>query len=249
MTSFRVATYNLQDGGKGRVSQLLAVMKATGADIFALTEADDPEVVAELADGLGMEHVWARGAWDRHLAVLSRFPILDHTIFNQPPITQGALQVRLDVEGQELTVFSLHLRPYPLAIYEFRRWQAVRGLLKVIAEQQLGPHLLAGDFNTVAPGDRYQKQHIGPGLRRLLWLQGGRFIRLAMPVLFKAGYVDSFRMLNPGDPGFSYRLWGHHIARFDYLIADPQLAPRLQRCWQEVDEAASDHDVLVAEFG
>ena len=87
MTSLRVLAYNLYLGGTDRVDAILAVLRHVDADVIALTEADDARVVATLAEGLGLHHIWERGSGDRHIATLSRFPIVESRIYNTPPLT------------------------------------------------------------------------------------------------------------------------------------------------------------------
>ena len=97
MTLLRVLAYNLYFGGTDRVDAILAVLRHAGADVVALTEADDARVVATLAEGLEMRHVWERGSGDRHIATLSRFPIVESRIYNTPPLTQAVLETRIEM--------------------------------------------------------------------------------------------------------------------------------------------------------
>ncbi len=197
----RVLTYNLYLGGTDRIEAIYEVLAYAAADVIALTEADDPQVVAALAQRLEMDHVWVEGSGDRHVATLSRFPILDWRIYKTPPLTQAALETKLDLATKNIFIYNVHLLPYLLLPFEVRRWQAVGKLLEVIRGRQPGPHLILGDLNSIAPGDRVLQRNNPPQMRRAMALQLNLIFRLALPRLLKAGYVDCFRHLHPQEDG------------------------------------------------
>lgn len=284
--------YNLYFGGADRVDDICAVIAHVSPDAAALTEADDPQVVADLAARLGMEHVWARGSGDRHIALLSRLPIQEWRVYNRPPLTQAVLQTKLDLanhpspitafgqspipnpqpltpDRQSLTLYSAHLLPYLLLPFEIRRAQAVNVLLQMIRRDRPGPHLILGDLNAIAPGDRVL-QHKNPArMRRVMALQANVIFRLAISQLLRAGYVDCYRACHLPRPspdarssasgeglgvrpdGFTWHT-GNRTTRYDYILADPGLAPRLRDCRVVDDipavERASDHYPVIADF-
>ncbi|HEY4689541.1 MAG TPA: endonuclease/exonuclease/phosphatase family protein, partial [Anaerolineae bacterium] len=92
---FRVLTYNLYLGGADRIDAISTVLAHVDADVVALTEADDERVVAELADRLDLHRVWARGSGERHIATLSRYPIVEWHVYNTPPLTQAVLETTI----------------------------------------------------------------------------------------------------------------------------------------------------------
>ena len=63
--------------------------------------------------------------------------------------------------------------------------------------------MLAGDFNTVAPGDFFDTALLPMRLRPLVWMSGGRIRWRTVQTVLDAGYVDAFRQLHPGDPGLT----------------------------------------------
>jgi exonuclease III len=248
---FRILTYNLYLGGTDRQEAIYAVLRHAKADVISLTEADNPHVVAQLAERLDMHHVWAEGSGDRHIATLSRFPIADWQIYKTPPLTQAVLETTLNLATKSISIYNVHFLPYLLLPFEVRRWQAVGKLLQVIDKRQPGPHLILGDFNAIAPGDRVLQRRNPPQMRRAMALQFHLIFRLALARLLKAGYVDCFRRLHPDDDGFTW-MPGNRTARYDYIMADGLLAPALRRCWVvddiEAVHIASDHLPLLAEF-
>lgn len=251
MTTLRIATYNLYLGGADRLELIYAVLAHVGADVIALTEADDPAVVATLAKRLGLYHQWARGSGDRHIATLSRFPILEWQLYNRPPLTQAVLETRLALPQGTLTTYNVHFLPTLLLPFEMRRWQAVGKLLEIIRTRRPGTHLILGDLNAIAPGDRVLQEKNPARMRRMMALQFNIIFRLALPRLLKAGYMDCFRHLHPYDDGFTW-MPGNLTTRYDYILADPILALKLQNCRViddiEAAHTASDHFPLLAEF-
>jgi len=276
----RVMTYNLYFGGAGRLDAIHAVVAHERPDTITFTEADDQRVVVELAGRLGMEHVWAKGSGDRHIALLSRFPIREWRIYNRPPLTQAVLATKLLISDlhSPITLYSLHLLPFLLFPFELQRARALRALLKIIRRAPPGPHLILGDVNAIAPGDRVL-QHKNPArMRRVMALQANLIFRWAIPVLLRAGYVDCYRATHPhswehperrpagaqakpalslaeGDAaeadGFTW--WTtNRTTRYDYIFADPWFAARLRACRVADDLAearsASDHFPVIADF-
>jgi exonuclease III len=254
MSNLRVVTYNLYFGGRDQVEAIHDVLAQIKADVIALNEADDAEVVATLAQRLGLYHVWAQGSGDRHIATLSRFPVLEWHIYNRPPLTQAVLEIKVEFAPfgvEPMTVYNAHFLPYLLLPFEVRRWQAAGKLLRVIAERQPGPHLIVGDLNAIGPGDRVLQRLNPPRLRRVMAWQFFLIFRLAVPRLLRAGYVDCFRRLHPDEDGFTW-MPGARTTRYDYILADAHFAQALRAC-RVVDDiaavhTASDHFPLLAEF-
>lgn len=270
----RVLTYNLYFGGADRLDAIHTVLAHCKADVVCLTEADDRAVVETLAARLNLHHVWARGSGDRHIATLSRYPIVEWNIYNTPPLTQAVLETKLALNSPSpddasalshrergsggeargprfLTLYNTHLLPYLLLPFEVRRWQAVGQLLKIIHHRQPGPHLILGDLNAIAPGDRVLQHRNPPRMKRTMLLQLRLIFRLALPRLLKAGYIDCFRHRHPREDGFTW-MPGNPTTRYDYILADPTLASALQSCRVvddlEAAQIASDHFPLLATF-
>jgi endonuclease/exonuclease/phosphatase family metal-dependent hydrolase len=244
-------TYNLYLGGADRVEAIHAVLAHARADVVLLTEADDPGVIADLAGRLGLAHVWARGSGARHIALLTRWPVSGWRIHNRRPLTQAVLEVHLDGPASPLTLYGAHLMPFLLLPFELQRVWALRTLLALIRREQPGPHLILGDLNSVAPGDRVLHDRNPAPVRRIMALQGFAVFHWAIAVLLRAGYVDCYRAAGPRDDGFTW-LTGNRTVRFDYIFADAPLAARLRAC-RVLDgapevERASDHYPLVADF-
>lgn len=249
---FRCLAYNIGGGCGDKLDALHSVLAQAQPDVAALTEANDPTVIQNLAKRLGLAQVWEQGSGTNHVATLSRHPIVDSHIHRTPPLTQAAQEVVLQLSNQfRMTIYNIHFLPYLLLPFELRRWQAVGKLLNIIRQRPPGPHLIVGDLNAIAPGDRVLQKNNPPRMRRVMALQFNLVFHFALSRLLRAGYVDCFRKLNPAADGFTW-MPTNRTTRYDYILADPTLAPALRAC-RVVDEGdavniASDHLPVLAEF-
>ena len=252
----RVLTWNIAFGQPEKVEKLFTVLDAAQADMITLNEADHEDVITDLAQRLGMTHVWARGSGDRHVATLSRYPILRWQIYNQKPLTQAALSTTIDYrpDGKNpLTVYNVHLRPDPFWHYEVIRYLAVNALLSVIKREKVQTSLIMGDLNTYGKGDPVDVETIlrfmRPQDRETLRRQRYKFLRLSHGRLLRGGYTDCFRKLHSTEPGFTFTRHGHPVNRMDYIMADQVMASKLRLCETLAgDLDVSDHFPLLAEF-
>jgi endonuclease/exonuclease/phosphatase family metal-dependent hydrolase len=160
----RILTYNILVGGTHRVDQLTALIGSTQADIVGLAEATDPQVVEEIAQRLGMQFRLSGRGKSRHdwqLAVLSRLPIVHTQVHTHPEIFNRRHLLEVCVEepgGQRLTVFVIHqISNFHRGLESARKRRGeVQETLRIMASHAGTPHLLMGDFNSVAPGDTFK---------------------------------------------------------------------------------------------
>ena len=302
----RILSYNILVGGTRRVDQITRIIESAHPDIVGLVEATNPRVVEELAERLGMQQRMSaipEHTRDWQIALLSQLPIVQAHSYIRPGIlTKPLLEVCIEEEdGRELTVFVTHLSAafnYGRGGESIRR-REVQEILHIMASKRGMPHLLMGDFNALAPGDRLEASNL---LRYLVEMDrryqqspheyvGNPYLNFVVPaplrflkpllhaiprskmlcalfdeagslyaprgsinLLRKAGYVDCFRRMNPGDWGFTCPA-SAPAGRIDFIFASPDMAERLSACtvvtgWDglRADEA-SDHLPVVAEFG
>ena len=154
----RVATWNIHAGiGRDRrydPGRIIAVLQELEADIIALQEvaslAVHGEFLGQVRAALGVHVVvgrtLTRRAADFGNALLSRFPVketcnIDLTVGGHEP--RGAIDARIDVDGQELRVLSTHLGLRPAE----RRKQVRRILAALDSDESHSPVVLMGDVN------------------------------------------------------------------------------------------------------
>jgi endonuclease/exonuclease/phosphatase family metal-dependent hydrolase len=146
-------------------------------------------------------------------------------------------------------VFGLHLSAVHAAWTERRRTMELGSLLASIGRRQSGPHLLVGDFNTLAPGEFLDATRLPNRLRALVWLSGGRIRFRTIQRILDSGYVDCFRSLQPRDPGLTFPTWAPHV-RLDFAFVPDRYADTVRACTvlrPENAGNASDHFPLFVE--
>ncbi|MGZ3626728.1 MAG: endonuclease/exonuclease/phosphatase family protein [Ktedonobacteraceae bacterium] len=157
----RILSYNILAGGKQRVDQLTNIISSAQPDIVGLVEANNPQIVEEIAQRLGMHFRMSESYADDckgQTALLSRLPIIDtHSHYLSDRHTRSVLEASIEEEGgHKLTIFIAHLTA---AFYQSRggdalRRREVQAILRIMMSKRGTPHLLMGDFNAIAPGDR-----------------------------------------------------------------------------------------------
>jgi exodeoxyribonuclease-3 len=243
----RLLSYNIRFGGTGRDAPLAAVIKACAPDVVILQEGTDPRVVARLAETTGLQY-W--GSRPRHsTAFLSRLPVAHHAWHNPRGAKHPFLEVVL--ERHQLRIFGLHLTAWFSNWSERRRAREIRSLLDAIREHQHGFHIIAGDFNALAPGERLEVARMPRWIRAMVWMSGRDIARDTIQVMLDQSYVDAWRWKHPRGEGYTFPTWGAHV-RLDYMFTPAQYASRIASCTvvTSVPEApaASDHYPLLAEL-
>jgi len=252
----RLLTYNIRDGGIGRAEQLAEVISAARPDVVALQEARDPVVVRRIAALAGFPFSGSRPS--HSTGFLSHVPVIDHG-WRHPPRTRHALLEVLLGDGMP-RLFVLHLRAWFSRWSEQRRARELRGLLDGIREQLVREqhafafHLLAGDFNALAPGEHFDPSPMPAWIRGMIWLSGREIGRHTIEMMRADGYVDAWRTVHADsaqEPGFTFPVWKPHV-RLDYVFTPASYASRVTACevrrTPDVVRTASDHFPLVVEL-
>jgi endonuclease/exonuclease/phosphatase family metal-dependent hydrolase len=219
----RILTYNIRRGGKGHEEALAQTIRACTPDLVILQEASDPEVVNRLAANTGMAQCASRKG--NSLGFLSRTRVASFG-WHKPRISRHAF-LEIELPGTEARIFGIHLSAVHAAWTERRRTEELRALLKSIARHQHGFHVLTGDFNTLAPGELLDFRKLPGRLRALVWLSGGEVRWRTIQIILDAGYVDAYRLLHTGVPGFTFPTWDPHV-RLDYLFLPARYVPQLR---------------------
>lgn len=249
---FRLMTYNILDGGTGREQRILDVLEAVGADAVLLQEVMDPSIVPSFAAALNMYFFLAEGNSKRHLALLSRFPIISHYSYHPCPLRHTLLEATIEyASNRYIHLFGVHLLAHYTVFNEWWRTWEIKIILQKVAEYRSNPCLIAGDFNAVAPKDRVNIQALPARFKIILFLQGGWIFRDTIAKMISAGFIDCYRVLHPYDDGFTLPTPVPHV-RLDYIFANQSLARCIQGCdvvtKPPAVHKASDHYPIMAEF-
>jgi len=251
----RLLTYNILKGGQEREAEIVKVIRSVAPDMVVVQEVLDIGDFRQIATALGMSPYLAQnqGRLPLRVGLLSRLPVLDFHTLHLWPVWPSCLQATLQLaNGHSLTVFGLHLAAYYPWFLEWWRTHQIRALLRYIRRAAPGWHLLAGDFNTIAPGDWASLEQAPLWVKAQAWFQLGYIPRWALRLLLDAGYVDCFRKLHPEEDGFTLPSV-HPQVRLDYVFAAPPLNNALRECrvitLPKLVTSASDHLPVLTEFG
>jgi endonuclease/exonuclease/phosphatase family metal-dependent hydrolase len=162
--TLRVATYNILLGGARREEHITAVLRRLDADVVALQEVSNQKFAEQLARDLRMRLLvgTASDGTGLNIAVLTRLPVRRwHNHSHRGRMLRSHLDTVLATGGADVP--ELHLHSVHLAARfgernkgEARRRRELDALLGDIGDATGTPHLIAGDLNALAPGDRVE---------------------------------------------------------------------------------------------
>ncbi len=245
--TIRLLTYNIKFGGRGRERAIAEIIRSANADVVLLQEATDPRVIERLGADTGHPHWGSRP--DHSMGFLSRIPVAHHA-WHQPGNARHPF-LELVLEGVDCRIFGLHLVAWFSKWTERKRHRELRALLDGIREHQHGFHLIAGDFNALAPGELLEVRKMPRWIRAMVWLSGRDISRETIQLMLDEGYVDAWRRLHPKDLGYTFPTWDPHV-RLDYVFVPQRDAERVAVCevWCIADakvREASDHAPILVE--
>lgn len=247
----QVVVYNIHYGGVGRAHLIVEILRAIRPHAAILTEASDHDVVQTIGRNLDMQW-FAAGGSKAQLALLSCLPIVSWDSYYPKWLGRPLLEATLQVSSRySITIFGVHLQPHYFRWNEQRRVVELATCLQRINQRQAGPHLLVGDFNAIAPGDRVKQGGLPLKEKLMLGWEGGRIYHDAITSVLVRGYVDCFRTLHPTLDGYTLPVRAPNV-RLDYIFADRLMYAYLQECFVVTSPAAtlyaSDHYPVLAVF-
>jgi endonuclease/exonuclease/phosphatase family metal-dependent hydrolase len=243
----RLLSWNIRYGGVGREEALAAVIRRCAPDVVVLQEATRPEVVRRLSELTALPTFGSRRG--RSVAFLSRLPIAQ-PVWRRPLLARrGFLDLTIAEAG--IRLFGVHLTAVHAAWTERRRLLELQAVLAAVRSTSPTPHVLLGDFNTLAPDERLDVDRLPARLRALVWLSGGSIKWRTIAHLLEAGYTDAWRFRHPeGARAATFPTWDPHL-RLDFAFVPSGERHRVRRC-EVIDDAAaaaaSDHFPLLIEL-
>ena len=244
----RLLSYNIKYGGTGRERAIAQVIRDAGVDVVLLQEATNPRVIEQLSRDTGMPHWGSRP--EHSMGFLTRIPVEHHEWHH--PLNSRHPFLELALEGIPCRIFGLHLVAWFSKWTERKRARELRALLDGIRKHQDGCHLIAGDFNALAPGELLEVRKMPAWIRAMVWLSGNDIARDTIQLMLDEGYADAWRLLHPKDAGFTFPTWDPHV-RLDYVFMPQREAQRIVVCDiirtpPEIIKEASDHSPLLVEL-
>lgn len=234
------------------VRAVISMLKAIKPDILGLAEIGDETMVADLQSrlkkaGMDLPHVeWVPGSDGvRHLALLSRYPIVERDSQSDVPLElngqvyrmgRGILDATVDVDGDRIRFVGIHLKSkrqvpqFDEAKFRANEAVAVRGHIDKRLEANPGEKLLLfGDLNDTK--NEFPVKHIAGPVNKAASLR-------ILPLVDSQG-----------------KSWTHHWAfadiysRIDFLMVSSALMPGVNIAKSGVGcavewEVASDHRPL-----
>ncbi len=249
----RFLTYNILDGGKGREALLFEIIAAQKADVILLQEVIEAQFVVNVAAQLQTEYYIAESNSPRHLAVLTRVPLHGTSSFHPRALRHGFLEATLEyAPGEILTLFGVHLSaPAYTLLVELYRLRELKLILNYIEARKAERCILAGDFNSIAPGDKVDLRGVPWSVKASVILQGGLLARQVIGRLRAKGFLDCFRTVHETEPGFTLPTAPPRV-RLDYFFVSRALRPNLRACEVIANsvsvKAASDHLPVMMEL-
>jgi exodeoxyribonuclease-3 len=245
--TLKILSYNIRFGGQNRAGKIAEVVNFVSPDIVVFQEAYRPSVIEQIALETKM-NVW--GAREAHsIAFASRIEIANYQWHYPPNSTHSFLEIVL--ADNHTRIFGLHLKPRFSKWSERQRAREIRALLEGIKQYEEGFHILVGDFNTLAPGERFNLPKMPLWIRALIWISGRDIKRETVQILLDTGYIDGFRTLYPNDIGHTFPVWDPHV-RLDYFFLPNKYAQQLESIeiikQPPIVKTASDHYPLLAEI-
>jgi endonuclease/exonuclease/phosphatase family metal-dependent hydrolase len=224
----KVLSWNIWNGGLGRLDAIEHLLRNEDADVVALQEATDRGAVETLGARLGMEVVYGEANSEFSVAWLSRVPIARAENHRLPQLEKTLLEIELDSRR----LFTTHLSAGRTRVDEPPRVAEVEAILSRVGDGDV----LVGDFNAAHPDDEVgapPPEEQAPA---------DYVSRRPVELVLEAGFTDCFRALNSSEPGWTYLAW-HPWVRLDYVFA----RQRARAC-TVVATQASDHFAVVAEL-
>jgi endonuclease/exonuclease/phosphatase family metal-dependent hydrolase len=244
----RIFSYNILDGGEGRADPLAEVIEAQRADVVALIEADNADVLERISRRLKMDLIVGQGK--KHaVALLSRWPIvhtINHAALSKKPGCLLEALIRTPA-NEEITLGVLHLHAHAREQDEEVREEELDSVLEVFESHRRSrrAHLLLGDFNSNSPFQIIEIEKCKPSTREEWRQNGGHIPGRAVEKILTAGYFDSYYTLHPEQAKttgtFSTQFAGQRV---DYIFTHSIPQNRLKDAWIERDRLAkyaSDH--------
>ncbi|HVT87446.1 MAG TPA: endonuclease/exonuclease/phosphatase family protein [Tepidisphaeraceae bacterium] len=244
----RFISYNIYEGGEGRADPLAEVILAQNADVIALVEAGNSDVVQRIAKRLKMDFIHATGG--KGAALFSRWTIretIDHVALRKLDLKSFLQATVIDPAGKEFDIGVIHLRAKAYQVDEDIRLKQIKIVFDTFAEHRKDnrPHFLMGDFNSNAPYQQIDPEKC-TAVTRKAWQDNGAGIpRQVVQTILDAGYLDTLFAYKPElaarTASFTTQYPGQ---RLDYIFSYGIEPAKIRSGWIEQDRLAryaSDH--------
>ena len=251
-------TWNIKNGGVGRLGAIASVIDREYPHILALQELRGFEThgcrrMAALADTVGMTPYLSRSAFGQPVGILVRPPLRMTGRAAVRWRLHHAATVALVPTGRgPVSVVSTHLNPFS----PYRRMREARWLAARYGSGRR-PVVLTGDLNSLEPGTDHADElaQLQPLYRSRHTHPGGAADTRAMAAFAAAGFIDLWPRVGTGDGRTAPTSQGGGAEfsgmRLDYVLATAPVAEHARAghvARGGAAEHASDHYPVVVDF-
>lgn len=251
----RIASYNLFEGASGSYNRLIEFVREAKLDVLCLQEINhwadnDFARLKDFTDRiLFAAYAFGNSNTEYKLATLSRHAILGRTLHAEA-FWHAALEVRLQLEGKEISIFNVHLDPWQ----ESSRNREIARLVATIVPDR--PTIITGDFNSLSRQDHYPPELLNQLQAKGITKYGTNNLEYTViDQLLGAGFVDvgaAMATFEPTVPSAFSTDKDHEVpVRVDYMFVTPDLAPLVkgvERVKTDLTDTISDHYPLIVTF-
>ena len=248
-------TYNILEGGEGRIDPLAEVIRLADADVVMVAEAWVEGLFLKLADRVGMDRFRAENPRNPEgaVGVLSRLKIVEgvnHAALDGR-FTKGACHVIVETGKGRLPIIGVHLHARETLADEAERLKEMPGVFGIGELFRGRPHVIAGDFNAYHPGQVVDAEKLRESTKERISKQGWEVPREVVRRILERGYVDGHALHHAAAEFGTSFTTSHPAARVDYVFVTADLCGRVKGCAvfkPEMARFASDHFPVVCEL-
>ena len=262
----KIMTYNILEGGTGRIDPLAEVIRLAEADVVLVQEtlgdAEGEKAFHKLADRLGMDRFLAENPRaGEGVGLLSRLAVkevVNHAAMDKR-FSRGCLhaivsekQEASSRKQEDMVVIGVQLPAGELIEDEEKRLAELEALFDVAKLFRGREHVIAGDFNASHPSQKIELAKVRAKTRERVLSQGGVFPREVVRQMLEHGYADAHALHHGASEFGTSFTTAQPGMRVDYVFVTAGLMPRVKRCEvfkPEMGRFASDHYPVVAELG
>ncbi len=218
---WRIATYNILEGGEGRRDPIAETLAVIDADVVAVIEANDVDAIEYFARKLGYEYAMAESPTTRfHVALLSRPPIVEAVNLGvrHEHLSRAAMRARVRTPAGELQLLVMHLDSGLGAESEATRLAEVQTLLGAI-DTRVAPTVIAGDLNTNAPYHAVDVAAATADVQRQLHADPHLIRHDVVGHLASLGWIDALHAARPDETVHTFTT-ASPSTRLDYIFVD-----------------------------
>jgi len=248
-------SYNILDGGEGRLDLIISAIKSESPDVLVINEANSfsangNKTLKLFSEKTGLPYYnIAPTEWGYDIAILSRLPFNKSEVLM--PNKRAAFAVEIDSPFGPLSVIGLHLSPDS----EINRLFEIKEIIDY--QKKYENRIIMGDMNALSRQDDYSPKIIGGfnAKQTEKFTDKGKPLFDVVDTILKSEYLDAAVQLKGNKettvPTPSNRDIAHADLRLDYIFISESLASHIvdyKVVKNETTDKASDHYPIIVKL-